>query len=346
MSEPVGIDAREGWFSLKGKEYDVVISSRARISRNLEGFPFPGTMGEAEELAVTSEIFSAFKELERDYSLFILEDLSPVQRRILLERNLISQDYSLKTGRLTAVRKDQLVAMTTNEVDHLRIASFKGGLDLAGGYEDLRSLDLSLEEHLSFAASLDLGYLTTEIANIGTGLRLSIMVHLPALVRTGLIEKALKLIVQLGFTAKGFFGGDGDSLGDLYQVSNQVGIGASEEEFLEKLESIALQLIHYERKAREELLAKGKAELEDTVFRAYGILTNCRILSMREAITELSSLRLGAALGLLAIPIEKITSLLVLTQKAHIQQMLGSGDESADARLIDFTRAAMIREGI
>jgi protein arginine kinase len=230
MGDRIGIDKGDGWFSRAGREYDVVVSSRARLSRNLEGAPFPGTMGEAEELAVTSELFGAFKAMGIDYDLFMLDELAPIPRRILLERSLISQEYSLKTGKLMALRKDQLVSVTTNEVDHLRISSFRGGLELREGYRDAEKLDISLEERLNFAASLDLGYLTTELSNIGTGLRLSIMLHLPALVRTGLIDKALKVMMQLGFTAKGFFGADEYSLGDLYQVSNQIGIGASEED--------------------------------------------------------------------------------------------------------------------
>ena len=210
----------------------------------------------------------------------------------------------------------------------------------------LDRLDTALEDTLDYAVSLEWGYLSAEVANAGTGLRMSVMLHLPALVRTAIIDKAMKAVVQVGMTVKGFFGNDENSLGDLYQVSNQLGLGFSETDLIEKLDAIASQLVHYERKAREELLENERFELEDEVMRALGTLTHCRMLSANEAISRLASLRLGAATGIISAPLERITAMLFLTQKAHIQYLLDSKDASADTRIIDHIRAEVVRKAL
>ena len=265
---------------------------------------------------------------------------------MLLERHILSQGYSLKTERAVILGENQYFSGMINETDHLRLSCIKGGLSLGDAYNDVARCDSQLEKHIDFAVSLDLGYLNTEVTNVGTGLRASVMLHLPALVKTSLIEKAFKAVVQVGLSVKGFFGDDDHSLGNMYQISNQISLGLNEKEIQEKLENITRQIVNYERKAREDLLEKRRVEIEDEVFRAYGILTNCRTLSSREAIELISGLRLGVSLGIMDFPLERITAALFLTQKAHIQQAIQSQETGADTTLIDYTRAQLVQESL
>ncbi len=341
-----GVRETPGWFQEAGPENDVVIASRVRLSRNLAGYPYPGTMKSEEEAAVQREILDAFAKVGGDCKAALLGSFTPSERRLLLERNLISQDFSLSAQKAVILRDDQKLSGMINEIDHLRTASFSGGLNLRRSHEEVNALDSELENRLEFAASLEMGYLSTELANSGTGMRASIMLHMPALVTTSLIERTFKAVVQLGLSVKGFFGDDEHSLGSMYQVSNQFGLGSSESEILDKLESVAAQIVNYERKAREEMVAKQRVDIEDRVYRALGILKYCRSISVREAIEHLSQLRLGAALGWIKLPLERLTALLFLTQKSHVQQLIDSQETGADTKLIDYTRALMIKEAL
>ncbi|MBT3272454.1 MAG: hypothetical protein HN368_04825 [Spirochaetales bacterium] len=346
MVKFTSIEESPGWFQEVGANYDVVLSSRARLSRNLSSHRFPMFLESDEESEVQSDILSAFQDIESvsGYDTSLIGDLAPTERRMMMERNYITQQFSLHNHKAAIMRLDQKISGMINEIDHLRISCMKGGLSLVDCWHSLDALDSSLEGTLNYAVSLEWGYLSAEVANTGTGLRASVMLHLPALVRSSIIEKAMKAVVQVGMTVKGFFGNDENSLGDLYQISNQLGLGISEKELIEKLDAIVSQLVHYERKAREELLEKQRTELEDEVMRALGILSHCRLLSASEAIQLLASIRFGAALGLLAAPIERITAMLFLTQKAHIQYLIGSNETGADTKLIDQMRAELVRD--
>ena len=346
MIEFTGIEESAGWFQEAGENYDVVISSRARLSRNLASHRFPMFLKSDEESEVQSDILSAFQYIESDsgFDTSLIGDLAPTERRMMMERNYITQQFSLHNHKAVVMRLGQKISGMINEIDHLRLSCMKGGLSLTECWHSLDAVDISLEGTLNYAVSLEWGYLSAEVANTGTGLRASVMLHLPALVRTSIIEKAMKAVVQVGMTVKGFFGNDENSLGDLYQISNQLGLGISEKELIEKLDAIVSQLVHYERKARDELLEKQRFELEDEVMRALGTLSHCRLLSASEAIQLLASVRLGAALGLLAAPLDRITAMLFLTQKAHIQYLIGSNETGADTKLIDQMRANLVRE--
>jgi protein arginine kinase len=329
-----------------GPENDVVLSSRVRLSRNLDRHHFPGMMKSDEEEMVQTQVLKAVGSLGAEYQEAVLGTLSPSERRLMLERNLISQDFSLHPHKAVFLRADEQLAGMVNEIDHLRFAGFCGGLNLRRVYEEVNAIDNVFEEQLDYAASLNMGYLNTEISNAGTGMRASIMLHLPSLVATSLVEKAFKAVVQLGLSVKGFFGDDENSLGCMYQISNQFALGFTEEEIIEKLESVATQIVNYERKARDEMVGRRRVDIEDRVYRAFGLLKYCRSISAREAIENLSSLRLGAALEWVDVPVELITALFFLTQKTHVQQLIDSGETGADTRLIDYTRAAMIKEAL
>ena len=335
-----------GWFFEAGQDNDVALASRIRLSRNLQGYPFPGMMKKEEERLLRDEVIEIFDKISKEnlYNRFLLSQLSPSQRKILLERNIISQEYSLKSDNAIIFNDSQTLSVLINEIDHLRLTAIHGGGGFQRGYEELDTLDRELEEHMDYAVNFELGYLNTEVTNSGTGLRSSVMLHLPALVESGLIEKTFKAVVQVGLTVKGFFSDAENSLGDMYQISSQTTIGVSEKEIIEKLENITKQIVHYERRAREEMIEKRRVDTEDRIFRAVGILKYCRYLPAREAIELISSLRLGSALGWLKMPIELLTSLLFRTQKSHIQKRISSKEMGADSKYIDYVRAQVVRD--
>jgi protein arginine kinase len=347
MTEFSGVRNIRGWFLGKGPESDVVVSTRVRLSRNLAEIRFPGSMTIADETEVKTRVRNAFDGLTDGvrYEYAELSGLSPLERRVLLERTVITRDTEEETGKALLLRDDELVSCMVNEIDHLRLSCYAAGLSLSDAYDTLDDLDTRLEDALGYAVSFELGYLNTEITNIGTGLKASVMLHLPALAYTSLIDKAVKVVNQLGLSVKGFMDDGDKSLGDMYQVSNQVGLGLSERDILEKLEGVTLQLVNYERKAREEMMSKRRIDLEDGVFRAYGLLSYARSISSREAIELLSALRLGIALGLVKdVPLETVTTLLFFTQQAHVRLLAGEALENAESAYVDYARAGLIHE--
>ncbi|MBN2050998.1 MAG: hypothetical protein JW760_11170 [Spirochaetales bacterium] len=334
-----------GWYAAPGPESDVIVSSRVRLSRNLQGYRFPHIMEEEERAAVDNLISAALAGKENPDSMDVVKlgDISPVERRILLERNMITQDFSLKTFKSFFLTKDQVVSGMVNEKDHLRFSGIMPGLDLQRTFDRVNRLDDFLEDTLDYAVSIDFGYLTPDVTNAGCGFRASLLMHLPALVRTGLIEKALKAIVQLGMNVKGYFTDEHLSLGDMYQVANQFSMGSGEKEILEKLENLGIQLVHYERKAREELLSRRNLDMEDLVYRSWGILTNCRKITAGEAIEHLSTLRFGVLLGMLNVSLEDLTALQFVTQKAHMQHYSKDREDESESGLLDKIRAETIQ---
>ena len=361
MNDFKGLLEKKAWFTESGQEGDVVVSSRVRLARNLVDHPFPGFMSSDVEVAVRDKIIGAFDKLpvRGNFAILYIKDLAPLDRRVLLERNIITQDFSLAENKAVVLSEDESVSVMINETDHLRISCIKEGLTLSEVYEEADRLDSLLEDKLHFSISLQLGYLNSNLTDVGTGMRASFMVHLPALVMTHLIEKALKAITQVGLLVKGFFGEGVSSLGDMYQIANQISLGLSEAEIVDNLNSIVTPLINYERKARSELLTRNTEEVEDKVFRAYGILTNCRSITSREAIGLLSSLRLGISLNLIPkVPLEKVNALFFLCQKSHVQKIFEDSEiaqkdsemAQKDSEMagrpnaVDIQRAKIVRE--
>ena len=325
----------------------VVISSRVRLARNLRQYPFPGRCPVEQEKEYRDRILEAFRRLPNaeDFAIIYLDDLSALERR-LFERNIISQGYSLEKQRAIVLSADETVAGIIGEDDHLRLVGMRSGACLESLHGRLEAMDCVLEESLPFAVSAEWGYLNTAITNLGTGLKASMMLHLPALAMSGLIKRAVKASAQLGLSIRGFFSESMESLGDMYIIANEITIGLAEREIIGNLGRIAVQLAGYENRTREELMDKRRVDIEDRVYRAWGLLSWCRYISLREAVESLSSLRMGIALGLLtAVDAPTITALLFLSQKAHIQRVLQTQAETVDAKLIDYTRAK-IREAL
>ena len=337
------------WFSEEGPENDCVISSRIRVSRNLADHNFNGKMLEKESRDVQTEIENSLQSRGDGLpgvDAVSIGDLSNLQRRILMERNIIPQEYTLEKKRKVLLGRGKNVYGTINHVDHLRICAFTSGLDLNNGYSQVNSVEETMEDKLDYAVSLDLGYLSTELTNLGTGMKASTMLHLPSLAEAELAEKTCKAIVQIGLGVKGFWGDDNHSLGNMYQIANTVSFGMSEKEFIEKLENITYQIVHYERRVREELAEKKRTELEDKIFRAYGVLQYCRSISAKEAIELLLLIRWGVVLGWLTAPISVVTKLLFLSQTAHIQGFLEMEGREISTQSVDYYRAEMIRKNL
>jgi protein arginine kinase len=336
-----------GWFSSPGSDDDVAVSSRVRLARNLLGIPFPPTLSKEEEEEVQRQVIDAFSELTDHFDPIYLDRLAPLDRKILLEQNIISQDFCVSPNKLVLVQQDGTISAMVNEEDHLRLACLDTGLCLQEVFAAADDLDSRLEDRLHFAASIEWGYLSSRLENAGTGLRASVMLHMPALVTDGTIGWVLKRINQMGLQIKGYWGDGDNSLGDMYQISNPVSIGLREKEILSSVEEAAREMVEYERKAREETMANRRIELEDRVHRAFGVLSSCRLVSSKEAISLLSTIRLGTSLGIIEKPQNQvITTLMIQAQKAHVQKSLDQTDDDADNKLVDYTRAKLIRHAL
>jgi protein arginine kinase len=354
MFDFTGLADMKGWMRIPAVEEkdahgSVVISSRVRLSRNLTTFPHPARCPADRELEYRDRIVAAFRELPNaaDFTTLYMDDLSALERRILFERNIISQGYSIEKHKALVLSGDESVAAIIGDEDHLRLVSLRGGASLEQILARLDELDNALERKLPYAVSPEWGYLSTAITNLGTGMKASVMLHLPALGMSGLIKRAVKASAQLGLSIRGFFSESMESLGDLYIIANEITIGLAEKEIIGNLGRIGAQLAGYEVRTREEMMERRKVDVEDRVFRAWGLLTHCRYVSHREAMEALSALRLGAALGLLAsVDASTITALLFLSQKSHIQRVLQSQADAPDSKLIEYTRAKIIRDAL
>jgi protein arginine kinase len=348
MKRDFEFEKKAFWFRQPGPNQDVVISSRARLGRNLVGFSFPFQMTKDEEEKTKSQVLAALERVSPPAALRVyqLDAMSALERKLLLERNIISQEFSLLQNKALALSDDGSVSLLVNESDHLKLVALRPGYDLARAYAEVDALDSRLEQHLEYAATLEWGYLSPFLSNIGTQIRVSFMLHLPALVFTSLINKAVKTIASFGLSIKGFFSDSEESLGDIYQVSNQISIGMTEKEIMDNLEEIVQQIVQYERRAREEIIEREPITVKDKVFRALGTLLYAKSIGSKEAMNLLSLVRLGLSIGLLrGVSLENVTSLLFLCQKYHIQSLLDNIDE-IDTKLIDYTRAKLIRESL
>jgi len=337
------------WMREPGSDAGVVVSSRVRLSRNLRTHPYPGTCTAEVEARLREEILEAIRHLPNgaDFAILYLDELAPLERRILFERGMIGQAFSLEKQRGLALAGDGSTVAVIGEEDHLRLTALGAGACLERLLARLDALDDALAGSLPFAVSREWGYLNTAVANLGTGMRASLMLHLPALAMGGLLAKAMKATAQIGVSIRGFFGEASESLGDLYLVANELTIGQAGRELVAALGRVAAQLSAWETRTREELAARRRMDVEDRVFRALGLLTHCRYLTMREAVDSLASLRLGVALGMVDRPgLAELTALLYLVRKAHVQHLLAGRTDAADGRQIDWTRARVVRQAV
>ncbi len=342
MVLPVNVQRPSKWLSEAGPEYDVVISSRARFARNLSNYPFYDKNPVEKKEKLRGETFGVLEEMEftSDWNFLALGELAELERELLAERRLASDELisERQSGVVFSEAEDK--AVMVNEEDHLRLQAIAPGFDLDSTYEAVTSLERSLNEQVKFAYDSQWGYLSACPTNLGTGFRASVLLHLPGLVLQQKINKILKAISNLGLTVRGFYGEGSETKGFYFQLSNQVTLGQSAENFKASLERVVDQVITQERKAREELLNSSGVELEDRIGRSYGILKHARKIKTREALQLLSLCRLGVDRGLVPhVDLKRLDGLLQLLQPAHLQCSVG---EELSEEQRDFYRAEKV----
>lgn len=327
------------WYIGEGDHNDIVISTRIRIARNLADYPFPVRLDNKSKIEVNEKIRDALDGKE-NLTYTELKTLTRSQIVSLAERHLISPEFASNSdARALLMSDNEDISIMLCEEDHIRIQVMKSGLVLKEAYELADKIDTEINQSLKYAFDEKLGYLTQCPANLGTGMRASVMLHLPALTAKGQIGSLASTVSKLGLTIRGAYGEGMSAMGDLYQLSNQVSLGISEKSAIDNLKTITLQLAAQERAAREE--TSKSIETEDAVFRAYGILKSARILSTKEFMSLISKVRLGAVLGMIKTDFKTINELMVSMQPATINAFVGK-TLSLEER--DVERAKIVRE--
>ncbi len=334
------------WLDAPGPANDVVISSRVRLARNVVEIPFPARLDKSGQQAILEQVRTAAQQTPSlAKSRFLdLKTLKKIERQFLVERHLISPEMAFEESeRGVLISQGQEATLMINEEDHMRLQSFEAGMNLRKAWARADKIDTELSERLPIAFDAEWGYCTRCPTNVGTALRASCLLHLPALAMNGDIDRVLDGLPQMGVTARGFYGERSKALGDLFQISNATSLGRSEQELMENVEHVVESLAHYERQARAAFAdAKHRLATEDIVFRAWGILINARMISYDEAMQHLSHVRLGVEMGLdVPTRMPVLNQLMLLTQPAHLQLLKG-GSLKTEER--DRFRAAMLRE--
>ncbi|MBX6312013.1 MAG: protein arginine kinase [Isosphaeraceae bacterium] len=330
------------WLRGAGPESDIVMCSRIRLARNLADFPFTNRASRGEKAEIEAVIKTALAHSGFDLAYFDVQGLSPLDRQFLVERQLISRELAASEGpRGVAIGPQENVSVMVNEEDHLRIQAMHSGLSLPEVWETINRLDDRLEERLDYAFHGQLGYLTACPTNVGTGIRVGVMLHLPALVQTKQIDKVFRALHKINLAVRGLYGEGTQAFGDFYQISNQQTLGKSEAELIRNLSDVVPQIITYERQARKALVDERRQLLHDQVSRAYGVLKTAHTISSEETMHLLSLVRLGINLGLIDdLEIPTVNELFIQTQPAHLQKLQGAPLE-VDERNV--ARAAYLR---
>jgi len=333
------------WLKGTGPESDIVMSSRVRLARNLAHYPFVSRANEQEKTEIEKFLKDRIATVPVGKSLEYIDvgHLEEVDRQFLVERQLISREHADAQGaRGVAIDGLEQVSLMVNEEDHLRIQCMHSGLDLKGAWEQINTVDEQIEKVVPYAFHPRWGYLTACPTNVGTGIRVSVMLHLPALVMTRQIEKVFRSLHKIQLAVRGLYGEGSQAMGDLYQISNQTTLGKNEEELIEQVGDVVPVLIDYERRAREFLIRESQQNVHDQVSRAFGILRTAQTISAEETMQLLSRVRMGVLLGLIGdVKISDINVLLVRTQPAHLQKLRGEELDTADRNI---ERARYLRQ--
>ncbi len=315
------------WMIGSDDQHSAVITSRIRLARNLRGHPFPGWAKKSERTEILKILRPAVEDLApmKDGFSHELGELTSLQKQVLVERHLISREHAARTdGSSAVIERRQSFSFMLNEEDHLRMQSIRPGLRLTEAYRALNELDSELEKKVEYAFDPSLGYLTTCPTNLGTGMRASAMLHLPALVLSDQIGQVLQAVNKIGLAVRGLYGEGTESLGNLYQISNQSTLGESEEFIISRLERVISQVATHEQNAREKLIEDDPDMVADKMGRAYGVLRHAHLIDSKEALTHLSLLRLGGNLGFFPKnTVNLCDSLLMDIQQAHLQLHAG-----------------------
>lgn len=340
-------EAISPWMREEGPDSDIVLSSRIRLARNFSSVSYP-IFADREKLTEIRDFFKeeyehrSFQDYE-DFAFISIQDLSDVEKHVLVEKHLISPHLSKnEAAAATIISKNEQVSIMINEEDHIRLQLYFPGFQLSKALEKAFQLDDWLEEKVNYAFDETRGYLTSCPTNVGTGMRASVMMHLPALAMTKQINRMIPAINQLGLVVRGIYGEGSEAQGNIFQISNQITLGKSEEDIIGDLQSVVNQLIEHERNARSHIMKQSSTKLEDRIYRSYGVLDYSRIIGSDEAAICLSNVRLGIDLGLIKnVSRNILNELMILTQPGFLQQY-AKATLSADER--DKLRATLIRE--
>ncbi|HDK27583.1 MAG TPA: protein arginine kinase [Candidatus Atribacteria bacterium] len=336
------------WTSGKGPLSEIVISSRIRLARNVEDIPFPPRAEEVDLkniYEITKQVIEK-NPLFKDLNFFLLDELSPIESQFLVEKHLVSLYHARGKHpyRGCVYNQEETFSIMINEEDHFRIQYLLSGLQLNKIWESINQIDDEIGKDVTYAFSEKEGYLTSCPTNVGTGMRASVMLHLPALVKLNRLNDILKAISKIGYVVRGFYGEGTEVMGNLFQISNQITLGLSEEEIIDNLEKVNQQIVTQEQKARKELLSEFRSQLEDQIWRAYGILSNARIISSSETMELLSKLRLGVELEMIThLDLGTINKIMLLIQPAYLQMLSGKSLSPFER---DVQRARLIRDKI
>ncbi len=341
-------DGGVGWLDASGENSDIVISTRVRLARNLEGYAFAGRARDGERLRVLAQVRHAMGEIPqlRQGVLLRVDELRHDDRLLLHERHLVSRELAgldpqrpVRSG--AAVYLTRGTSVMVNEEDHLRLQSIHSGLHIADAFAAIETLDTEMGERVPYAFHREFGFLTACPTNVGTGLRASVLIHLPGLVLTKEIAKVLAGLQQVGLTYRGLYGEGSEVVGNFFQISNQTTLGRSEGELLDYLTRVVTHVIEREEEARRVLLRDAGYIIEDKLWRAYGTLRYARSLTFDEVMSYLSSVRLAVGLKLITdLSVYTLNKLLIFSQSAHLAHAEGRELTASEA---DLARARYVR---
>ena len=336
------------WLDASGPHGDIVLSTRVRLARNIEGYAFTGRARDGERLRVLSQVRESLSDVEsmQESVLFRVDELPPVDRALLHERHLVSKElagldaqHPLRSG--AAVFLGDRLGVMVNEEDHLRLQALQSGFALAQAYDAIEGLDRALGQRLPYSFHTEFGFLTACPTNVGTGLRASVLIHLPGLVLTKEIGKVLAGLQQMGLTYRGLYGEGSEVVGNFFQISNQTTLGNAEDVLLDKLENVVAHVIEREEQARKVLLRDAGYIIEDKLWRAYGTLRYARSLTFDEAMNYLSGVRLAVGLKLVSgLSVYTLNKLLIFSQAAHLAYAEGRSLSESETNL---ARARYVR---
>ena len=342
-------DGGMGWLDASGEWSDIVLSSRVRLARNVDGYAFPARARDGERLRVLGQLRDAVRNVPSlEGGLLVrIEELTPNERLLLHERHLVSKElvgadkeHAVRTG--TAVLLSEVASVMVNEEDHLRLQVLRSGFGVPDAYAMLKEVDEELGVEVPYAYHDDFGFLTACPTNVGTGLRASVLIHLPGLVLTKEIAKVLAGLQQMGLTYRGLYGEGSEVVGNFFQISNQTTLGRTEEELVDHLVRVVRHVIEREEEARRVLLRDAGYIIEDKLWRAYGTLRYARSLTFDEAMNYLSGLRLAAGLKLIAgLSVYTLNKLLIFSQLAHLANAEGRALTQSEGNLV---RARYMRQ--
>lgn len=334
----------KGWMQGNGPQSDIILSSRMRLARNIADIPFPAGLDAERAKSVAGMVKDSLSKAGAPlkFKNYTMQELTPTERQFLVERHLISPGLAKNsTSGAVLISDDDIMSIMVNEEDHIRIQTILPGLQIKKSWEMASSIDDLLEQNLDYAYNENWGYLTSCPTNVGTGMRASVMVHLPALNITGNMNRILQTVAHIGLTIRGLYGEGTEIIGNIFQISNQITLGRAEEEIVESLTAVTRQIIDKEKEARKILFDNNRMQIEDKIWRSWGIMKNARLMSSQECMKLLSDIRLGVDMGIIEnIPIQLLNEIMIETQTASLQKQyekeLSAGDR-------DIIRAEMVR---